>query len=235
MTSSMIRVAVVEDNEDLRSDLVFFLQRHECEVVFEDDGSSALEFLEAGRYDVVLLDLGLCGADGLVLSKRLRKLRPDIGIIMLTARGMAQERLLGWQGGADAYIVKPAPLDEVLAVIRGVARRLSPEASLAATQPVWMMCKLTQELRSPEGKVVALTSRETNLLQVMHEFSPKATPRDVLLQSLGATSAGDYFDIRRLEVAISRLRNKIRDCTGQKMIVSVRNYGYRFSALLKCS
>ncbi|EHP40770.1 two component transcriptional regulator [Cupriavidus basilensis OR16] len=126
--SERVPIALVEDNERLRTELVFHLTHAGYAVAGLPDGA-ALDAHLAGRpCRVLVLDLGLPDEDGLSICERLRRTRPDLGIIMLTARGMAHHRLAGLRGGADAYLVKPARTEELLLVIANLLRRLGPVA-----------------------------------------------------------------------------------------------------------
>ncbi|MGA1218869.1 MAG: response regulator transcription factor, partial [Pseudomonadales bacterium] len=141
-----LRCAVVEDEASLREDLLFFLDHAGFSVVFESDGYDVLPGLLGSTAEVVILDLGLPDIDGLEITRALRTQRPDMAIVMLTARSGPGDRLLGWREGADAYLVKPVEFKELEAVIRSVARRAG-----GSMEPLWTLDEQAQLLVSPRG------------------------------------------------------------------------------------
>ncbi len=230
MTALTARLALVEDNPDLRDDLHFHLERAGHHVVPLADGKALDAHLAVAPCDLVLLDLGLPGEDGLSIASRLRQARPELGIVMLTARGLLQHRLEGLESGADAYLVKPVELQELKAVLGTVLRRIR----LAATpQPGWSLHTSTLTLVSPAGERTVLTSTEFALLQAMAHKAPEAVERRTLIEQVFGE---DYlgFDPRRLEAALSRLRRKLQpDGDAESPIRSVRNIGYLFAAPIR--
>ena len=104
----MIRIAVLEDNADLRDEVVFHLSHLGHSAVGLNDGLALDRYLATGQVDVLVLDLGLPGEDGLTIARRLSVTHPGIAIAMLTARGQLDDRLVGFECGADIYLVKAA-------------------------------------------------------------------------------------------------------------------------------
>lgn len=220
-------IAIVEDNEDLRTELVFHLECAGYSATGLPHGIALEHHLAHQPCRLVLLDLGLPGEEGLSICQRLRATRPELGVVILTARAMARDRLSGLQGGADAYLVKPTPPEELLAVIANLLRRL-PAIGLAA-QAVgdrsWVYCSRTVELTAPNGRAVPLTHAEGRLLEALLLRAPRPARRRELVEALG----GRYLDFaeHRLEVAISRLRRKIMQAMpGAEPIRAARGIGY---------
>jgi CheY-like chemotaxis protein len=146
MSSHPIRCLVVEDNPNLNRDLVFYLSSHGMEAVGVSDGAGLDRHLAACACDLVVLDLGLPGEDGLDIARRIAS-RGELGLVILTARGGLEDRLAGWDSGAHVYLVKPVPLAEVAAVVGAVFRRLHPEPPVPARP--WRLSAARREVLAP--------------------------------------------------------------------------------------
>jgi Response regulators consisting of a CheY-like receiver domain and a winged-helix DNA-binding domain len=175
--------------------------------------------------NVVILDLGLPDLDGLEIARALRAQRPDMAIIMLTARSGPGDRLLGWREGADAYLVKPVEFKELEAVIQSVARR-----SVGSEDPPWVLQESAQQVRSPGGRAVRLSPTEVAFLALMVEAEDRPVSAEALAAALGEEGAGG--ESNRVPAALSRLRKKLEGLGEARLIVAVRGEGYRFGAPL---
>jgi DNA-binding response OmpR family regulator len=228
----VIRIAVVEDNTDLRDEVVFHLRRHGHQVEGLVDGVALDAHLAAHEVDVLVLDLGLPGEDGLSIAARLRASRPGLAIAVLTARGELDDRLRGFKTGADIYLVKPVDMRELSAVVESLHRRVQRPAA-EASRSGWRLDFFTMEFASPGGESVMLTPTECNLVRTLAEASPDAVPRTRLAEAMGHPEPD--FDYRRLETAMSRLRKKLEalDADGTSPLRSARNVGYVFAAPIR--
>lgn len=227
----MIRVTIVEDNDDFRDEVLFHLHRAGHEVTGLADSAALDRHLVEHFCDVLVLDLGLPGEDGLTITRRLAG-RPDLGIVLLTACGTLDDRLAGLSGGADAYLVKPVDFRELVAVVEGVARRLRL-ANRAKSSATWRVRAQCPELIAPDGRVITLTEAEWRLLRALAERGGgEAVCRERLIQVLGHRR--HLYDERRLEALVSRLRAKLsaHGDTEHTLLRSVRCVGYRFGAPL---
>ena len=198
--------------------------------------------LRPGRLELKI-QIGLPDEDGLAIARRLRTQQPMLGIVMLTARGSLDERVSGMREGADAYLVKPVDFGELMAVLKSLLRRLdigaksaenpamSPEKDPAERPPVWQLRPAQLQLLPPQGPPIKLTGREAKLLGHMVRAYPHAVARQVLVDSSDAVLTP--LDFRHLEVALSRLRKKIQDATGQGLILASRSEGYLFGAPIR--
>lgn len=227
----MTSIALVEDDEDLRDEMCFQLCRAGFSVFGCEDGVSLDRHLREHGCALVVLDLGLAGEDGLSIATRLRLERPELGIVMLTARGRLQDRLSGLECGADAYLVKPVDIRELIAVIQTVVRRLVSPAPAPGRQE-WLLRARSMEIVSPDGTVVSISGMEATLLREMATQGMDVVPRRQLIEALGH----DYllFDQRRLDTAVSRLRHKLDEvCPEKSPIRAVRGVGYVFAMPLR--
>ena len=173
-----------------------------------------------------MLDLGLPVEDGLVIAHRLRQQQPGLGIVILTARGSLDDRLAGLEEGADAYLVKPIDMRELVATLHSVRRR---QTAAASPSEAWSLTPDTLSIRSPAGDAIALTATEMDLLKCLAAAAPEPVSREALAAAMGHPEPD--FDYRRLEVAFSRLRKKIETATaGESPIRAARGRGYVFAA-----
>lgn len=196
MSARPLRCLVVEDDAALRRDVVYFLGRHGIVADGANDGAELDRRLAVQTYDVLVLDLGLPGEDGLSVARRLSG-RAHLGLIMLTARDQLQDRLAGWQSGAHVYLVKPVPLAELAAVVVAVHRRLQPQVALSSA-PSWRLPSSRRELITPEGVAIPLTYREHLLLKAMASAPAHRISRDLALgQEIGASVDGLVHRLRR--------------------------------------
>ena len=229
----MKHIVVVEDNEDLLDEVVFHLERQPDYAVYAArDGRELDACLAAHPVEVVVLDLGLPGEDGVDISRRLHR-NTALGIVMLTARGTLDERIVGLQTGADAYLVKPVDMRELVAVIESVHRRLCHCAEpLPADEEeqCWVFYPLRWQVRAPDGQMHGLTAAESRILHVLAESGGQTVSRQSLVAVEGLAALD--FDYRRLESTISRLRRKLsRD--GQSPLRAARGLGYAFTDRLR--
>ncbi|WP_221795353.1 response regulator transcription factor [Oceanobacter mangrovi] len=198
-SAASIRCLVVEDNPSLNRDLLFYLNSQGINTTGVMDGKAMDLALQQQAYDVVILDLGLPGEDGLSIASRLSANR-NLGLIILTARDILTDRLAGWESGAHVYLVKPVPLEEITAVINSVYRRLNP-APVDPQSQAWRFYPLRRELISPLGATIPLTFRERLLINAMAEAPQQYIPRDMVLEQ----DTGGAID-----ALIHRLRRKLK-------------------------
>ncbi len=227
----MIRIALVEDHPDLREEIEFHLGRLGHAITGLADGAALQRHLATEVVDVLLLDIGLPGEDGLSIAGRLRRAHPQMGIAMLTARGQLEERLAGLGSGADIYLVKPVDMRELAAVIESLHRRLY-RVDAPPRHNAWQLDGQTLELVSPAQVAVMLTPTEFNLMRALAEAAPQPATRAALAAAMGHPEFD--FDHRRLETALSRLRRKIElRCGEASPLRSARSIGYVFAAPLR--
>ena len=147
----MIHIAVVEDNEDLRDEVVFHLGRMGHCVTGLPDGTALDRHLASQPTDVLVLDLGLPGEDGVSIARRLAVSHPRLAIAMLTARGQLEDRLVGLESGADIYLVKPVDMRELSAVCESLYRRLHRVDVPERPAEGWQLDMQSLELVPPGG------------------------------------------------------------------------------------
>lgn len=225
-------VLVVEDDKAIRRGLVDALRFAGFATIEAADGPSGLSTATAGDLDLVLLDVLLPGFDGFTLLERLREVRPALPVIVLTARGLEEDRVRGLGLGADDYVVKPFSAKELLARVDAVLRR-SPGRTVpvaAIDLPGRTLDFARQEVRFADGSREPLAEQEQRLLLFLAHHRGKVVTRDELLQRvIGIDPQG--LSTRAVDMRIARLRERLRDpADAPQVILTVRGKGYLFVA-----
>ena len=224
------QVLIVEDDPDLREAMVAYLN---TELIAADGVGSlagALTWQKTHDFDILVLDLGLPDGDGM---KWLAKTpdREAKGLIIMTARGTAEQRITGMRAGADAYLVKPVPMEELVLHIKNLFRRL---ADAAPPRKVWQLHRRRWQLLTPEGLSLSLTHSETRLLAALAAGNGDAVVKASIIRALGFDPL--TYDDRRLEALVRRLRQKcLENTTLQIPLQTVYGQGYAFTETLEVS
>lgn len=238
-TSVVPTIGLVEDEPVLLEELTFQLWHRGLPVVGFADANGLYRHLATQRLAVVVLDVSLPGEDGLSIAKLLRAHNPQMGIVFLTARSLRQDKLAGWSAGADAYLLKPVDMDELEMLLHRLLDRqaalptattpLAPTTKETAQGPSWKLHITSALLLAPDGSKVKLTLTELQLLGELASKQGKTCQHVELARAMGLQS--DEWDRHRLEVIVSRLRNKVERQTGHEApIRTVRGMGYAWVA-----
>lgn len=233
-----IHIAILDDEVDITLLLANYLQNHGYRVSQVHNGRSLMALMEADPPELVLLDLGLPGEDGFTIARQLRE-HWRCGLIIVTGRGDAVDKVVGLEVGADDYVTKPFDLRELLARTKAVLRRLAPAnapaagAGSAAVQREtlsfagWQIDTAARRLTAPAGHEIALTTGEFELLCTFARHAGRVLSRDFLLEQTRGRGAGP-FD-RTIDVQVGRLRKKLEaDVEHPEIIKSLRGAGYMF-------
>ncbi|RWR20582.1 DNA-binding response regulator [Microbacterium enclense] len=227
----MTRVLVVEDEPDLADPLAYLLRREGYEVEIAEDGALALAAFRERGADILLLDLMLPGMPGTEVCRQLR-LTSQVPIIMLTAKDSEVDIVVGLELGADDYVTKPYSTRELLARMRAVLRRRSPEES-DIDERILTGGRVTLDIDrhtvSVDGAEINMPLKEFELLEVLMRNAGRVLTRGQLIDRVWGT---DYFgDTKTLDVHIKRIRSRIEQSPSEpSMLVTVRGLGYRFEA-----
>ncbi|MEE1621041.1 response regulator transcription factor [Zafaria sp. Z1313] len=225
-----MRVLVCEDDDGVARGLSRALTRAGYHVVRAATVADAFERIAEGAPDIALVDLGLPDGSGTAVVKALRS-HPATAVIVVTAHGREQDRVVGLRAGADDYVVKPFSVAELLARIEAVSRRtLAARAATAARDgaehPVGPLVLRTaaRELVDEAGAgVVPLTAKESAILALLAASGGEAVPREFLIESVWET-VPDAGASRSLDTHMAALRAKLR---GYAVITTIRGLGYR--------
>jgi DNA-binding response OmpR family regulator len=227
------RVLVVDDDPTVSEVVAGYLDRAGFAVDVAADGPTAVARDSSRPPDLVVLDLMLPGMDGLEVCRRLRAAGP-LPVIMLTARGDEEDRILGLEVGADDYVTKPFSPRELVLRVESVLRRAGapPAVRSEAAQP-WLRAgplalDPTARRATRDGTELALTIREFDLLEYFMRHPGQATSREQLMQRVWGWEFGDLSTVT---VHVRRLREKVEDDAARPRLIStVWGIGYRFDA-----
>ncbi len=221
-------LVVVEDDDSIRRGLVDALSFSGYTVHEASDGQQGLELCLSVDADLVLLDIMMPKMDGLAVLKELRKPKPGVPVIFLTARGEETDRIGGLKLGADDYIVKPFSLDELIARIEAVFRRVParPSQRKKITIAGRQLDFDRREAVLSDGTRLTLTEREAEVIGFLASNPGRAVSRDELLQKVwGVDPRGTHT--RTVDMAIARIRESLGDDpSNPEVIKTVRGKGY---------
>jgi DNA-binding response OmpR family regulator len=220
-------VLLAEDDSAIADPLSRALHREGYEVQVVGDGHSALDSASSGTVDLLVLDLGLPGIDGLDVCRRLRAAGRTIPVLMLTARADEVDFVVGLDAGADDYVAKPFRLAELLARIRALLRRRAP----GTIEVNGVRMDLAARLVLVDGQEVTLANKEFELLRVLIQHAGQVVTRDEILTEVW--NGPELKTSKTLDMHVSWLRRKLgEDGTRgtEQRIATVRGVGFRFNA-----
>lgn len=229
MTEPQAHLLVVDDDERIRGLLQKFLMRSGYLVTVARDSAQARRLLAGLEFDMIVLDVMMPGEDGISLTRELRA-RNGVPILLLTARGETQNRIEGFEAGADDYLVKPFEPKELLLRINAILRRV-PQAQPAPPAPkVLHMGAVRYDMDRGElwrgSDPVRLTATESALMRLFAAQPGQPIPREKLVGDLGR-GGEEGAQERAVDVQITRLRRKIEDDPRQpRYLQTVRGEGY---------
>jgi DNA-binding response OmpR family regulator len=225
----MADVLVVDDDPTVREVVASYLRAAGHDVTEVGDGEAALAAVLTREPALVLLDLMLPGVDGIEVCRRLRE-TSDVPVLMLTALGEEQDRVLGLEIGADDYVTKPFSPRELVLRVDSILRRSDdgsgdlPEVLVDGD----LVVDHTKHLATLAGQPLALTTREFDLLRFLLGHPGKAWPREDLLREVWGWTIGDQSTVT---VHVRRLREKVEtDPTNPTRLVTVWGVGYRWES-----
>ena len=231
----MRRVLVVEDEDSIRELIALNLRMADYEVLEAESAEKALALLGSeGRCDAAVLDVMLPGMNGFSLCEAIRRDDANIGIIILSAKSMEQDKIRGLSIGADDYMTKPFSVSELLARIDALCRRVQRTGQTAAeaddSRLVSGQFVLDQKCRVlyKKGEPIDLTQVEFQIMELFFQNPGTALVREKILE--GVWGENYYGDVKIVDVNIRRLRMKIEDePSSPKHILTVWGYGYRWN------
>ena len=227
-----MKVLIVDDEPDVRALVRSALSyaRQDLTAVEAADGDEALAMIHLERPDLVVLDLALPKRDGFAVLEQVRE-KTDLPIIVLTARGLEEDKIKGLRLGADDYLTKPFSPRELVARIESVLRRSAPRAPRSGTIDTHdLAIDLTARRVRRAGKDIHFTPTEFNLLAELASHPGEALTHDTLLTRVWGP---EYrYETQYLKVYVGRLRDKIEPAPEEPTLIqTVRGVGYRFARL----
>jgi two-component system OmpR family response regulator len=224
-------ILIVDDDPEIRRLLVDYLARNGLEAIAARGGREMWRELDRRAVDLVVLDLMLPDIDGLTLCRDLR-VKSNMPVLMLTARGEETDRIIGIEMGADDYLVKPFNPRELLARIKMILRRtralppnLRPEPARCLRFSGWCLDTAMRLLTDADGVASPLSGGEYRLLRIFLDHPNRVLNRDQLTEMIHGREAEPYD--RAIDVQVSRLRQRLRDDSREpELIKTVRGEGY---------
>jgi len=223
------RILVVDDEPELRRALRSTLCALGFVVADAETGEAALETLRGEKFDLILLDINMPGLSGLETCRAIRA-RSDVGILMLTVRDRAEDKIVALDAGADGYVTKPFDVNELLARIRATLRR-APASALSASGVIeleGLEINFHDRQVKVNGRITRLTPTELELLHFFVTHADSVLPHDKILQAVWGPDYGD--EVEYLRVFVNQLRKKIEpDPARPRYILTEPWLGYRFA------
>lgn len=226
------KVLIVEDEKAIADIIAFNLQREGYETMTAYDGIAGLELALSGEAEIILLDVMLPGMDGFAVCRSVRE-KSDTPIIMLTAREEEDDKVTGLELGADDYITKPFSMRELMARVKANMRRSithQGDAATGATRVLAGVLTISQDKSEiyKNGVSIDLSVREFDILTFLSAAPDKVFSREELMEKVWGYEY--YGDLRAVDVAMRRLREKLEDNPAQpQYIITKRGLGYYFS------
>ena len=221
-----MRLLIIEDEQDLLTDIKTSLEAENYIVDTSSDGNEGYFFATEYPLDAAIIDIGLPGMSGIEIIQKLREQGHTLPILILTARSRWQEKVEGLEAGADDYLVKPFQMEELIARLKALLRR----ATGSATTELCCGCitlKVDTQQVLRDGAAIEVTAYEYRLLEYLIRHSTEAISKTRLADYLYPHD--DDRDSNVIEVLIGRLRKKLDSDGKLKPIETLRNRGYRFT------
>ncbi|HXW84224.1 MAG TPA: response regulator transcription factor [Candidatus Binataceae bacterium] len=220
-----LRVLLVEDEQRLAENLKQGLGDQEIGAECVPSAERAETLLESNSYDVIVLDLGLPGKDGLQFLREIRQAGNASPVLILTARGALEERVAGLEAGGDDYLAKPFALAELVARIRALARR-SPSTAGAPTilRVADLEFDAIKRRAKRAGRPIALSPKEAILLELLMRRAGETVTRDMIAETVWDSDYNVFGNL--IEVFVNRLRHKVDRDSDKPLISTVRGVGY---------
>jgi DNA-binding response OmpR family regulator len=219
-----MRILVLEDERQLARHICLALARHGHSVSAQFDGAAGLKAAVDLPADLVVLDLGLPGLDGLSVLAGLREAASSARVLILTARGEIEQRVRGLRAGADDYMVKPFSMDELVARIEALGRRGATPTAADLLDVADLRMDVHHRRVSRAGRPIALSPREFDVLQLLMQEPGRVFSRTELCERVWQRD--HQYDTRTVEIFITRIRKKVDSGFAAPLIHTQRSVGY---------
>lgn len=221
-----MRILIIEDEHKIAASIKKGLEQETYVVDVAFDGISGYDLASSGNFDVILLDRMLPGMDGVTLTKKLRESGCHTPVLMLTAKGQVEDRVLGLNSGADDYLPKPFAFTELLARVRALARRPKVQSAQLLKVDDLVLNTLNFEVKRAD-KRIALSRREFGLLEYLMRHKETILSKEQIISNVWEYDT-DILP-NTVEVYIGYLRNLVDKAFPKKpqLIQTIRGYGYR--------
>ncbi|TPG31823.1 response regulator transcription factor [Flavobacterium pectinovorum] len=224
----MKKLLLAEDDFDFAAILKQYLELHQFEVIWAENGEIALDYFKNQTFDICVFDVMMPKLDGFSLAEKIITINPEIPFVFLTARKLQEDKIIGLKLGADDYIIKPFEVDELVLRLQNILKRIEQKRSLDGNNTIEIGSYIFDNERltlNNKNHVQQLTEMEASLIEYLYLNHNQLLKRDQILMSVWKKD--DYFSGRSMDVFISRLR-KYFNSDPKIKIESVRNIGLEF-------
>ncbi len=221
-----IKILLAEDDKNLGNILKNYLEAKGYPTILSEDGKIALENFKREKFDFCVFDIMMPVMDGFTLATKVRKLDQEIPILFLSAKAMQEDKLHGFEVGADDYLTKPFSMEELLVRIKAILRRSTPTGNneLSIFKFGNFTFDYNRQLLSTGGDPQKLTSKEAELLKLLCENMNNVLDRTVALNKIWFDDS--YFNARSMDVYITKLRKYLKDDPKVELI-NVHGVGFK--------
>lgn len=221
----MARIMLLDDENDLREEVASFLQiTGGFEVVQVATIRQFYQYFKPEAFDIVILDAALPDGDGIDVAREILNEHVNCGVVMFTAKDSTRDRINGYSMGVDHYVTKPIRMDELLAVLQSLKRRV-------CQSKVWRLSQAEWIIRSPLGIQIPISALEYKFLYVLNVKPGLSVPRRYIIEQMGKDSVS--YDDRNLDALVLRLRRKVRALTNEDFpLKTIHGGGYTLSQAL---
>ncbi len=225
----MKKILLAEDDADFAGVLKHYLELHQFEIMWAENGEEALTIFQTERFDICVFDVMMPKMDGFTLAEKIIKIDPDIPFVFLTARKLKVDKIIGLKLGADDYIVKPFEADELVLRLNNILKRSNRKQTqfpIADELQIGSYLFDTKRLCLKNNSAIQqLTEKEAALLHFFCTHKNQMIKREQILKSIWGND--DFFSGRSMDVYISKIRKYFKD-DSRISIESVRNIGLEF-------
>ena len=223
-----MRLLIAEDEKSLSKALKVILEKNNYSVDVAYDGVEALDYLETGQYDGLILDIMMPKMDGMTVLKKIRAKGSSIPVLMLTAKSEIDDRVSGLDCGANDYLTKPFDTKELLARIRAMTRGRSGSQSSVLTMGNISLDRTTYELSSPSGSF-RLANKEFQVMELLMSNPRQLIPTELMMEKIWGFDSDSEINV--VWAYISYLRKKLTVLNADIRIKASRNAGYSLEAV----
>lgn len=217
----MLNLLLVEDDMDLATAVVDYLELESIQCDHAVNGVVGLNLIQQHSYQAIILDLNLPRMDGLTVCRQMRELGNDTPVLMLTARDSLDDKLVGFDSGADDYLVKPFAMEELIARVKVLSCRRSGQVNKLTVEDIELDLSQKQAYRNKQ--VLKLSPTAIKILEVLMRESPSPVSRETLMQRIWGD---EQPDSNSLKVHVFNLRKQLDKAGGPPLIQTVTGFGF---------
>ena len=224
----MKKILLAEDDADFAGVLKHYLELHQFQITWAENGEEALAIFKTERFDICVFDVMMPKMDGFTLAEKIIKINPDVPFVFLTARKLKEDKIIGLKLGADDYIVKPFEADELVLRLNNILKRSKQNKYSIVNDELQIGIYVfdTKRLCLKDGTVIQqLTEKEASLIHFFYTHKNQMIKREQILKTIWGSD--DFFLGRSMDVYISKIRKYFKD-DSRISIESVRNIGLEF-------